>query len=1132
MADAPLALVLRHLRRLTGPPGGPEPRDAQLLRQFTARRDEAAFQTLMERHGPMVLGVCQRLLRQSQDAEDVFQATFLLLAQKADSIRKQESVASWLHGVARRLALKARARQVRLPTHEPRDEPGREAGPEVEAAWRELRTILDEEFRRLPAKYREALVLCYLEGKTHEEAARDLGRPLGTVKSLVARGRERLRLRLARRGLALSAGAFTVVAATASAAPAVPPPLAAATLAAALLIAADPAALRAVRAEVAVLLEGMGRSTIMTRNVIVAVLSVVCLLGAGAGLITYQAVTARAPADKGEPPAAANAPDQPAAEPLPAGARLRLGSLHLRHHEALSAVAFSPDGTILATAGGDHAVRLWDPRTGRELRALLAGEGHIAALRFTPDGKLLAAVLGDTVRLWDAATGKVVRDLSTGADKQLGPLTLSADGTLLAAASDRAVHVWEVGTGKERLRLAEPDQERACLTFAADGKALLAARWDAKGGMSLKRWDLATGKELAAPTVASADALRLRPLAFAPDGGTLAVERVTQVRQREGNVTHVFAGYQVMLVDPATGEERRLLEQQRDVIWAAAFSADGKKVAWIGMDCRAGVADAETGQLLHRLQGHPGCARPDGLATLALSPDGRALAAVGESAEAQVWDLATGREPPAAGHRAEVDALAFAPDGTTLASAGGDGTARLWDPATGQERRVFRGKAAVRAVAFSPDGATLAAADQDSGIRLWDAASGKEIHRLQAVERTAGVSFGLCPLGFTPDGKTLLSWGDDRKLHHWDVATGKEVLRREPVLAGLPPAPDGRPQELPAFAEMVHDAALSPDGRVLAVAAGSALHLVDSTTGHQLFKLPASGGPCRLAFSSDGRTLLAGGWDKTLRLWEVATGKEVFHVEGLDPVNAVAFAPDGRRVAAATGWVQGKILLFDVPTGRELAGLHGHDAYVGALAFAPDGNTLASGQRDTTILLWDVAAARGKLVPPTHDLDHLWADLAEDDARRAHTAIWALVAVPGQAVPFLKERLRPAEATDPQRIRQLIADLDREQFQVRESAARQLRALGEEAEPLLRDALKGSPSPEARKRIEALLAGPPTGDVPPPEVLRRLRALQVLEQIGTREARQVLDALAGGAPAAPETRAARAALRRQAAAPR
>src|SRR5262249_35638177 len=205
-------------------------------------------------------------------------------------------------------------------------------------------------------------------------------------------------------------------------------------------------------------------------------------------------------------------------------------------------------------------------------------------------------------------------------------------------------------------------------------------------------------------------------------------------------------------------------------------------------------------------------------------------------------------------------------------------------------------------------------------------------------------------------------------------------------------------------------------------------------------------------------------WDKAVRLWETATGKEVFRVEGLDAVNAVAFAPDGRRAAAATGWLDGVIHVFDVPAGKELSRLRGHGSYVGALAFAPDGKTLASGQRDTTVLVWDLASAQAKL--PARDLDaaeldRLWADLAGDDARKGQSAVWALAAPPQGAVPFLKEHLPPAVAADPKRIERLMADLDSERFAERDAAARELRALGAEAEPGLRRAPHGAPSPEA-----------------------------------------------------------------------
>jgi RNA polymerase sigma factor (sigma-70 family) len=188
--------------------------DAQLLHRFLTKRDGAAFELLVWRHGPMVLRVCRRILRDAHGAEDAFQATFLTLACKAGSIGNQEVVSSWLYKVAYRIALRAKASATKRATHE---QPlvdclaGGSIAPPDEAAWRELGPLLDAEVRRLPEKYRAAFVLCYLEGKTNEEAARELGCPKGTILSRLSRARERLRKRLNQRGLALSGMVFPLL---------------------------------------------------------------------------------------------------------------------------------------------------------------------------------------------------------------------------------------------------------------------------------------------------------------------------------------------------------------------------------------------------------------------------------------------------------------------------------------------------------------------------------------------------------------------------------------------------------------------------------------------------------------------------------------------------------------------------------------------------------------------------------------------------------------------------------------------------------------------------------------------------------------------------------------------------------
>jgi RNA polymerase sigma factor (sigma-70 family) len=195
-----LTSVLRHLRMFSEPEAR-DLSDGELLERFRSQREEAALALLVQRHGPMVLGVCRRLLREAHAAEDAFQATFLILLRKAWAIRKLDSVASWLHGVARWVALKARCRAARIHALERRYGARPRCGPSGEAAWNELCAVLDEELDALPEKYRAPLVLCGLEGKTQEQAARDLNCPRISLSSRLSRARALLQERLARRGI-------------------------------------------------------------------------------------------------------------------------------------------------------------------------------------------------------------------------------------------------------------------------------------------------------------------------------------------------------------------------------------------------------------------------------------------------------------------------------------------------------------------------------------------------------------------------------------------------------------------------------------------------------------------------------------------------------------------------------------------------------------------------------------------------------------------------------------------------------------------------------------------------------------------------------------------------------------------
>jgi RNA polymerase sigma factor (sigma-70 family) len=261
---------MRFLRRFAGTPRCGDLDDRYLLERFVMTRDPAAFAALVERHGPMVQGVCRRVLHDAHAAEDAFQATFLVLVHKARSLGQPELLGPWLYGVAYRTAVRARdaAARRRAREREMTDMPGNDSM--VEVVWRELRQVLDEELGRLAQKYRVPLVLFYLEGKSTEEVARQLGCPKGTVQSRLARGRDQLRDRLVRRGVGLSVWTLAMVLVEKAAPAAVPAVVAEGTIKAAVLTAAGQAAAGAIPASVAALTKGVLRAMFLSKVKIVA----------------------------------------------------------------------------------------------------------------------------------------------------------------------------------------------------------------------------------------------------------------------------------------------------------------------------------------------------------------------------------------------------------------------------------------------------------------------------------------------------------------------------------------------------------------------------------------------------------------------------------------------------------------------------------------------------------------------------------------------------------------------------------------------------------------------------------------------------------------------------------------------
>jgi len=1161
MATAQMRCVTQHLRHLLARESAGELPDGVLLDRFIAEGDDSAFAVLVRRHGAMVLGVCRRALGNLHDAEDAFQATFLVLARKAASIRRHTSVGSWLYAVAHHLALKARTSVQRRFIHETQvramlltDPPNDALQPDAER-----HAILDEELRRLPDKYRAALVLCYLEGRSRSEAAEQLGWKPGAVKIRLERGRDLLRQRLTRRGLALSGAALTALLEANALSAGVSAALVDATVRAAVCFTTGQAAAAGMLSERALALaEGMRKAMLLSKiKIATAVLLTVGLLGAGTTWVAQAGAAAEVPAQPDSAFTAAVAVAGPAValedkagaadaqgDPLPPGVRARLGTIRGRHESNVGFVAYTADGKHLVTATQAGAVRLLEAATGKEVRLFVkAAEPNPNApfnmprgqmqLALAPDGKTLAvASQGTTLTLYDVATGQAGKQWK--APNVITGVAFAPDSkSLVTRNQDQVLRHYDL-EGKEIGKFASQAKGfgNGPPVFSPDGKVLASPSSEQANNQFtplVRRWEVNGAKEL--PPIKGADA-PFEYVVLAPDLKTMAWVSI-QAKS-------------VRLWDMENNKELRKLEDATSVL---AFSPDGKLAVGRNSDLLLCLWDTGSGKVMRNLGA--GTVGPEPLknvqATSGIGPTTTSAAftrdskhvAVGLGTVVRQWEVASGKEVGlVAGHSSAVANLALVPDGKTAISRGQDHTVRIWDLASASQQQQFAVPAAMHA-AFSADGQLLALGNLGT-LHVWDARAGKEIKQWKGHDK------GLVGMALSGDGKVLASRSRDKTIRLWEARTGKELHNiADPVDAGG--ANPGGAVGAANFDSNDLSLLFAPDGAILAALPTGGLsgyyfpqrpapkdntiRLWDVATGKMIRRFDENKSfMITSAYSPDGRTIATANSNNTISLWEVISGKErlQFKTDTTRHIHALAFSADGKFLVG--GGPDATVRFWDTVTGKELAQRKGHQSGIVSIVLSADGKTLVSGSVDTTALVYDVPLLDlTSLRPVTLDgkqTEALWTDLAGSDAAKANQSIRALAAAPQQALPFLKDHVKPVPQPDAQRIPQLLNDLQSEQFAVRQKAEEELEKLGELAEPALNKLLDTQPALETKSRVQKLVEKIVTQQTLPQEMLRGLRALAVLELIGTPEARQQVDTLGQGSAGARLTKEAKAVLQR------
>jgi WD40 repeat protein len=452
---------------------------------------------------------------------------------------------------------------------------------------------------------------------------------------------------------------------------------------------------------------------------------------------------------------------------------------------------------------------------------------------------------------------------------------------------------------------------------------------------------------------------------------------------------------------------------------------------------------------------------------------------------------------------APIYSLAISRDGRFLAAGTGGKSVHLWDLAAAREvRQLLTESRGIPVVVFSHDAKTLATGCIDGRITLWDVGTGKERRRLG---EQASTSFAL---DFAPDGKTVAS-GDytGGMLRLWDVASGEQL------------------RSWYGHHHQITSIAFAPDGKTIASGSGQSDRVIrvwNAANGRKLREF-ASGDVMGLAFAADGKLASAAYYEKDVMLWDPTTGRGPRRFAGPGQgLTCVTFSADAGTLYSGSDRV---VRVWEVRTGLERCRFEGHLAAIRAVASTPDGRVIASGDADGEVILWDALSPFKETKPAVRPLEALWEDLENHDAGGAYGAHWQFLA-PGQpSIAFLGKRLQPVAAQNPKRVDELIMELDDDSPQKREQATKALASMGEVASSALRKAADNHPSLEVRRRagrvLDALWQATPKG-----ATLRALRAIEVLEHLGTPEARALLQRMADGEPMGRETQEARAALGR------
>jgi WD40 repeat protein len=764
------------------------------------------------------------------------------------------------------------------------------------------------------------------------------------------------------------------------------------------------------------------------------------------------------------------------AQDLPARAFQRFGTTKLRHGSRILCLAYSHEGQILAAGGGNDPVRLWNPKTGELIREL--NEPWVHAMAFTPTGKtLFFGGYQKVIKLWNFDLNKETGRLD-GHKGAVKAIVVLPDNTPISASQDGAIYVWDINVKRKTTELRGHLDEVNALVYYADkenngflasaGSDRLIILWDTQKFTSKLKIDAGCG---------------VYALAISDDGKTLYSAGDDYLIRRwdvaTGNQTGTFQGHDGIIVS---------LILRGDTLVSGA------------LDKTIRFWDVNTTKQLRSLpRGQGDCD------ALAMTENGAFLATAGLNNTIRIFETAKLKEViPEPGIQAGLAGLVLSPDNKRLASVSADGRIYVWNPHKGKLLRQWDAKQTGDIVlAYAPDSKTLATAF--TTVRLFNAETSAEIADLP-IKPLDPVE----TLAFSPDGKTLALGLHSGQIDLWDLKDKKIVASFK-------------------YTGSLHAIAWSPDGKKLAAAGGAKILIWDPQQSALVKSFAVKEGPASvvptvktLLFGPDSKALAAAGYDAVIRIYNLNAKnptdvKEQRVCDGhLSSVYALAFSSDGQTLVS--GSFDKTVRLWEAFSGKQIAVFKGHIGEVTGVAFVNDGRSVFSAGSDSVAYHWDVPglANNGKLPDltlPAQALEEAWTTLLTEETSRGHEMMWKCIASAKQAVPYLTKE-KKLYLLDPERVKKLFRDLDSGHYPTRTAAMTELSGYGRWMEGRYEAAMANPPSVEYKRRVEILKEKLNATNSPSlaQERLRMRRIMLMCEQAGGADAVAALKQIAERGP--------------------